>query len=218
VGQLSFYSAEASPPRVTDLAGALCGPGQAIGFGAGTAARLSVPLGQRWRALALASAFAERGVDVVVTSAEDGGYQLRTAFRADLVDLAASWSGNTNTRNSTTGDTSTGAKSVPARFVLDGVTLRLWALAAGCWSESGYLLGLDPANPRTHQPLVIALVRAGVSAALLPDREGGPALRVYGARRLARLVELVGAVPQGVPGHDWPTVLVGQRGRASIGA
>jgi hypothetical protein len=212
VGQLSFYSAEASPPRVTDLAGALCGPGQASGFGAGTAARLSVPLGQRWRALALASAFAERGVDVVVTSAEDGRYQLRTAFRADLVELAASWS------TSRTGDTNAGGKSVPARFTLDGVTLRLWALAAGCWSESGYLLGLDPANPRTHQPLVIALVRAGVSAALLPDHEGGPALRVYGARRSARLVELVGAVPQGVPGHDWPAVRVGQRGRASIGA
>jgi hypothetical protein len=215
VGQLSFYSADASPPRVADLAGALCGPGQVVGFGAGTAARLSVTLGQalgqRWRALALASAFTERGIEAMVTPSDDG-YQVRTAFRADLVGLADAWSCGR------TGATATPVKSVPERFTLNGVTLRLWALVAGCWSESGYLLGLDPASPRTHQPLVRALVRAGVSAAVLDEGDGGPALRVYGVRRLARLVELVGAAPAGVPGHDWPAVVAGRRGRASIGA
>jgi hypothetical protein len=50
---------------------------------------------------------------------------------------------------------------------------------------------------------------------LLAETDGGPALRVSGGRRLARLVELVGTAPPGVSGHDWPAVLPS---RASIGA
>ncbi|HYS38583.1 MAG TPA: hypothetical protein VEO01_23440 [Pseudonocardiaceae bacterium] len=203
MGQLSFYSAEATVPRVADLAGTLCGPGQAIGFGAGAAARLSVVLGQRWRAVALAAACAERGIDAGVTGADDGRHLVRTAFRADLVELARTWSRPGP------------GKSVPDRFVFNGVTLRLWALVAGRWSESGYLLGLDPDGQQTYRPLVTALVRAGVSPALLTDADGSPVLRVSGGRRLARLVELVGAAPPGVSGHDWPAVLPT---RASIGA
>jgi hypothetical protein len=201
VGQLSFYSAEASAPRLADLAGVLCGPGQAIGFGAGTAARLTVPVDRRWRAVALVAACAERGVAATVSTTEDGRQVVRTAFRADLVGLARRWRGGA--------DTSGATKVVPERFVVDGVTLRLWALVAGRWSESGYLLGLDPDSPRTHLPLVVSLVRAGMSLALVDD--GGPALRVSGGRRLARLVELVGEAPPGVPGHDWPAV-AGNRG------
>ncbi|HEX5405335.1 MAG TPA: hypothetical protein VFX16_23915 [Pseudonocardiaceae bacterium] len=196
MGQLSFYSAEASAPRLADLAGVLCGPGQATGFGAGTAARLTVPVDQRWRAVALVAACAERGVGATVSTTEDGRRVVRTAFRADLVGLASHWQAGAT-------------KSVPERFVMDGVTLRLWALVAGRWSESGYLLGLDPDSPWTHLPLVTALVRAGMSLALVDD--GGPALRVAGARRLGRLVELVGVPPPGVPGHDWPAV-AGNRG------
>jgi hypothetical protein len=198
VGQLSFYSAEASAPRVTDLAGVLCGPGQATGFGALTAARLTVAVGPRWRAVALLAACAERGVAATVTSTDDGGRVVRTAFRADLVGLTKAWTGPSG-------------KSVPAAFTADGVTLRLWAVAAGQWSESGYLLGLDPAHPQTHLPLVAALMRAGMPVALVDDGAGGRAVRVSGARRLARLVELVGAPPPGVPGHDWPAVS-GNRG------
>lgn len=205
VGQLSFDSAEATPPSLADLAGVLCGPGQAVGFGGGAAARLSVVLADRWRAVALSAACAERGVDTVLSTSEDGHPLVRTAFRADLVPLAGRW-------------LSGAAKSVPERFTLDGVTLRLWALVAGHWSESGYLFGLDPDCPRSHLPLVGALVRAGVPSALVGDQEGGPALRVSGLRRLARLVELVGEPPPGVPGHDWPAVVASQRGRATIGA
>jgi hypothetical protein len=209
VGQLSFYSADATPPRVSDLAGVLCGPGQAVGFGAGTAVRLAVTVDARWRATALLTAFADRGVDAVLAGSE-GEWQVRTAFRVDLVPLAAAW---TPGRLGADGE-----KSVPADFRLDGVTLRLWALAAGRWSATGYLLGLDPVSPRTHRPLVTALVRAGVSPALLSDTEDGPALRVSGTRRLARLAELVGVPPCGVSGHDWPAVVPVHRGRASIGA
>lgn len=204
MGQLSFYSAEASAPRVADLAGVLCGPGRLVGFGAGTAARLSVVVGQRWRAVALVAAFAERAVTSVVTSTDDGQRVVRTAFRVGLVDLATRWLGGPPS-----GDPTRATKSVPERFAVDGVTLRLWALVAGQWSESGYLLGLDPDSPHTHQPLADALVHAGLPVVLVDA--GGPALRVSGVRRLARLVELVGDAPSGVPGHDWPAV-AGNRG------
>ncbi len=202
MGQLSFYSAEASAPRLTDLAGVLCGPGQATGFGVRTAARLTVATGSRWRAVALLAACAERGVAATLTSTptsiDDGGHVVRTAFRADLVGLAGAWTGPAG-------------KSVPEGFTIDGVTLRLWAVVAGQWCESGYLLGLDPAGPQTHLPLVVALLRAGLPVALVDDDAGGRAVRVSGVRRLARLVELVGAPPPGVPGHDWPAVS-GSRG------
>ncbi len=138
---------------------------------------------------------------------------VRTPFRADLVDLAAAWLGDTP------GGPLTGTvKSVPGRFVFDGVTLRMWALVAGRWSASGYLLGLDPLSPQTHQPLVDALVPAGIPAGLVDTGDDGPAVRVTGIRRLARLVELVGDVPAGLPTHDWPAVESGHRGRAPIGA
>lgn len=203
MGQLSFYSADARPPRVADLAGVLCGPGQTVAFGAGTAVRLSVTVDQRWRAVALLTELADRGVAAML-GGSDGEWQVRTAFRADLVGLAACWAPG-------------GTKSVPPDFRLDGVTLRLWALTAGRWSAAGYLLGLDPLSPQTHRPLVTALVRAGASPALLPDTSG-PALRVSGTRRLARLVELVGVPPAGAPVHDWPATAPVRHGRASIGA
>jgi hypothetical protein len=199
VGQLSFYSAEANAPRVADLAGVLCGPGRTVGFGAGTAARLAVTVGQRWRAVALVAACARRGVTATVTGTDAGTWLVRTAFRTDLVDLAAAWTG-------------ADGKSVPDRFLADGVTLRLWAVVAGRWCESGYLLGLDPDSPSTHQPLVAALVRAGMPVALVDDGAGGPAARIRGVRRLARLVELVGDPPAGVPGHDWPATAGGNSG------
>jgi hypothetical protein len=196
VGQLSFYSAEASVPRVADLAGALCGPGRVDGFGAGTAARLTVAVPQRWRAGALAALCAERGVTTRTSTADDGTWLVRTAFRADLVDLVTAWHGPAG-------------KSVPDGFALDGVTLRVWAVVAGGWSESGYLLGLDPASPGTHQPLVAALMRAGMPVALVDESAGGPAVRISRVRRLARLTELVGAPPAGVPWHDWPAAAGG---------
>jgi hypothetical protein len=194
VGQLSFYSAEASPPRVIDLAGVLCGPGQTVGFGGGTAARLSAVVADRWRAVALAAAFADRGVQAEIGTTDEGHPLVRTAFRIDLVELADRWLRGA-------------VKSVPERFAVDGVILRLWALAAGHWSDAGYLFGLDPHSPQTHEPLADALTRAGVPVALLGARGGGPALRVTGARRLARLVELVGQPPRGIPAQQWPSVV-----------
>lgn len=200
-------------PRVADLAGVLCGPGQAVGFGAGTAARLSVVLAQRWRAAALVAECARRGVDAVASLTDDGEPFVRTAFRADLVGLATAW-----LPDPSGGSRAGEGKRVPERFRIDGVTLRLWALVAGRWSEAGYLLGLDPLHPLTHEPLVTALALAGLPVVLVDAGAGGPAVRVSGVRRLARLVELVGAAPRGVPGHDWPAVVTGRRGRTPIGA
>lgn len=45
MGQLSFFSADAHPRALTDLAGVLCARGQLSVFGRGTTARLSIVLG-----------------------------------------------------------------------------------------------------------------------------------------------------------------------------
>jgi hypothetical protein len=97
-------------------------------------------------------------------------------------------------------------KVVPPDFTLDGGALRLWALTSGRWVESGsgYLLGLDPTAPETHETLRKALATSGLPATLLAGGAGGPALRVVGRRRLERLAELVGRAPRGVAERTWP--------------
>ena len=89
--QLSFFSAEARHPSVADLAGMLCGPGQAVGFGRGPAARLSVVVADEGRACSLVRACAERGVVAELASSEEGHPLVRTAFRSDLTGLARDW-------------------------------------------------------------------------------------------------------------------------------
>jgi hypothetical protein len=93
-------------------------------------------------------------------------------------------------------------KCVPEEWQLDGAALRMWALSAGRPDgRGGYLLDLDPQAPQTHLPLIAAATRAG----LPPARIGsGPALRISGTRRVARLVELVGPVPPGAAMAEWP--------------
>ncbi|GAA4836897.1 hypothetical protein [Saccharopolyspora rosea] len=191
--QLSFFSAEARQPRIADLAGLLCGPGQAVGFGRGTAARLSVVVAEEWRARALVAACAERGVDAQLGRSDEGRPLVRTAFRADLTALAARWLRGA-------------VKSVPADFAPDGPALRIWALTAGCAEPSGYRLGLDPHAPDTHAPLVAALRRSGLETRPIGPRAGGPALRLTGRKRLARLAELVGPTPDGAIERTWPLV------------
>ncbi|HEU5109558.1 MAG TPA: hypothetical protein VFT95_13525 [Micromonosporaceae bacterium] len=190
--QLSFYSAEANTPRVRDLAGLLCGSGQVESFG-GTAARLSVVVDEPWRVAAITAACAERGVVAEPAGAEDGGLLVRTPFRTDLAPLAVVWTG-------------AAGKVVPAGLALDGALLRLWAMAAGRWVDSGYLLELDPRAPETHEPLAGDLARRGLAATMLGVRGGGPGLRVSGPRRCNRLAELVGPVPNAAGRASWPVV------------
>jgi hypothetical protein len=184
-----MFSAEARPPQVSDLAGLLCGPGQIARFGAGDQARLSIVLPDPARAPAVAAACEATGIPVTTIRTESGSIALRTAFRCDLVDLAKAW-----TRGS--------VKSVPDGWQLDGPALRMWALAAGHSDErGGYLLALDPHAPQTHLPLIAAATRAGLPPARVSR---GPALRISGTRRVARLVELVGPAPPGAPTAQWP--------------
>jgi hypothetical protein len=188
---MSFFSAEAMQPGVADLGGLLCGHGQVANF-AKAAARLSVVLDEPWRREALAAAFVERGVQPELLTSEDGQPLVRTAFRMDLIGLADAWTDKT-------------VKTVPTGLALDGATLRLWVLAFGRWLDSGYLLGLDPQAPETHEPLVQAVTRIGLPAGLLPERNGGPGLRLTGRRRIGRLVELVGEPPTALAEEHWPT-------------
>lgn len=191
--QLSFYSAEAQQPRISDLAGVLCGPGQAVGFGRGTAARISVVVAEPWRAHALAAACADRGVAAEISTSDSGLPLVRTAFRSDLTALAGQWLRGA-------------VKSVPADLTPNGGVLRVWALSAGRLEPGGYVLGLDPHAPDTHAALVSALGRAGLPAKVIGPRGGGPALRVTGRRRIARLAELVGPTPVGAIERTWPLV------------
>lgn len=190
--QLSFYSVEAHPPRVADLAGLLCGPGQAVRFGRSGAARLSVVVDDQWRVAALREVCAERGVQAEAAISAEGHPLLRTAFRTDLSDLTAQW-------------TKGAVKAVPAGLELAGPILRVWALTCGHRDGSGYLLGLDPHAEDTHEVLAGALARAGLAAVLVGARGSNPALRLTGRRRLNRLVELIGDPPPGNPSDAWPS-------------
>jgi hypothetical protein len=190
VSQLSLFSAEARPASPADLAGLLCGPGKISRFGGGDQARLSIELADPARASAVIAAAAVRGIAMRVVRGEDGATAVRTAFRCDLVELALAW-------------TDGPAKTIPAEWQLDGPTLRLWALAAGRPDErGGYLLALDPDAPQTHLALIGAATRAGIPPARV-DHDG-PALRISGANRVRRLVELVGPAPDRLTAADWP--------------
>jgi hypothetical protein len=198
VSQLSLFSADARPAEVADLAGLLCGPGQALRFGAGDTARISIVLPDPGRADAVVAACAAAGVPVTPVRTESGATALRTAFRRDLVELAAQW-----TRGAT--------KAVPPGMQLEGRVLRMWALAAG-WPDGrgGYVLALDPHAPETHLPLVAAATRVGIPPARVGRHLGtaaariDAALRVSGVQRVRRLVELVGAPPPGLAASQWP--------------
>lgn len=189
---MSFFSAEADGPKVADLAGVLCGPGQIATFGR-TAARLSVVVEQAWRARLLAAEFGVCGVEAEVTAAttSEGGHLLvRTAFRSDLLGLATAFNRGA-------------VKSLPPGFRLDGGTLRLWTLACGSAGERGYLLPLDRRAPEMHRGLLSALGQIGLAGAIVGPRAGGPAVRVTGRRRLASFAELVGEPPDGAE-DVWP--------------
>ena len=189
MSQLSLFSADARPARPGDVAGLLCGPGQIVRFGAGDQARLSIVLPDPGRGPAVVAACAAAGMDVDTVRTESGTTAVRTAFRRDLVALAAAW-----TRGA--------SKAVPPGLELDGAMLRMWALAAGRPDDrGGYLLALDPNAPQTHLALVAACTRAGIP----PARVGrGWGLRISGARRIRRLAELVGPPPPRIDAPDWP--------------
>jgi hypothetical protein len=68
-----------------------------------------------------------------------------------------------------------------------------------------YTLCLGASDQQAWLAVGSALAVAGIPGVLVGPRGDGPAYRIVGRRRLARLVELVGDPPPGVPVGAWPT-------------
>jgi hypothetical protein len=188
-GQLSFFTAGMHPPAVADLDGLLLGLAQLVRLG-GTA-RLSVLVDQPWRAQAVLAAYADRGLRGAAVPTDEGTTTVRTPFTRALLPSAERW-----VRGA--------VKAVPAGFSLDGPRLRLWAIGAGRRDDHGYLFRLSPHDPAVWEPAGAALAAFGLTATFLGPRADGPAYRVTGRRRGARLREFVGEPPPGAPDTDWP--------------
>ena len=192
MSQLSFFSAEAVPPAVTDLAGVLAAAGQVVMVGEG--ARLSVVVEADWRAAALADMIVAAGLRAEISRTEEDNPLVRTAVDARLLGIAADW-----TRGA--------VKTVPSHWLPGPRELRAWTLAAGTPDADRYLLGLDPHAPDTHSALASALMRVGIAPTLIGTRGAHPALRIGGRRRLSRLVENVGEPPDGPEAlESWPRI------------
>jgi hypothetical protein len=187
---MSLFAAGTLPPAVTDLEGLLLGVAQVVRLG-GTA-RLSVVVEDRWRVAAVLAAYDERGLRGEQAPTVEGQTSVRTPFSRHLEPLADRW-----VRGA--------IKCVPHRFVLDGPRLRLWAVAAGRTDDHGYLFRLSPNDVEIWQPAGAALAAAGLAASFLGPRAAGPAYRIVGQRRLARLREYLGDAPDGATATDWPT-------------
>ena len=188
VTQFSLFGAEAASPTLDDLDGLLLAGGQWVRSAAG--ARLSVVVADRWRAEALAAAFADRGIggaDAIVTAAS--GFGVRSAFAPALVEPAARWTRGAN-------------QGLPRAFQLGAGGLRLWAIAAGRRDDVGYLLATAEVDDPMHRTAGAQLARLGVAAVSLSQR-GGPGWRVTSHKRLRRLVELLGPPPEGGEA-EWP--------------
>ncbi|WP_433315250.1 hypothetical protein ACQP0U_02060 [Micromonospora sp. CA-269861] len=190
--QLVFFGADAAEPTVADLAGLLAGPGEAVRMG-GTA-RLSVQVDAAWRVHVLVAELASRGLAASWEPTEGARHAVRTSYTRVLKPLAVAWlHGST--------------KRPPAAFHLTGRRLRLWLAAAGTPEPpDSFLLRLgDDDDQECWESIGVALAAAGLAGALLGPGDGGPAYRITGRRRLARLAELVGGAPAAAPTGAWPT-------------
>ncbi|MGI5525087.1 hypothetical protein ACQEUX_29695 [Micromonospora sp. CA-259024] len=188
--QLVFFGAEAAEPTVADLAGLLAGPGEVVRMG-GTA-RLSVQVDAAWRVHVLVAELASRGLAASWEPTEGERHAVRTSYTRVLKPLAAAWLHGP-------------AKRPPATFHLTGRRLRLWLAAAGAPEQpGGFLLRLGENDQECWEPVGAALAAAGLAGTLLGPDDGGPAYRITGRRRLARLAELVGGPPTAAPTTAWP--------------
>lgn len=192
MSQMSLFSAAAREPRVGDLDGLLAGPGQVVRRGA--TARISVVVAAGWRVAALTAELALLGISAEHDDAEPGSTTVRTPWLAELRAVADAW-------------TAGAVKRPPAGWELDGARLRWWCLAAGSGQPGLYSLALGLSDEPAWQPIGAALAASGVPGVLVGPRADGPAYRIVGQRRLARLRELVGDPPRGVPDAAWPTLI-----------
>ncbi|MGI8762261.1 MAG: hypothetical protein ACR2LF_13390 [Jatrophihabitantaceae bacterium] len=120
-----------------------------------------------------------------------GAFAVRTAFAAELTPLAARWTRGAN-------------EAPPPDLVLTPGGLRLWVVANGRREDAGYLLATAEPDDATHLAAGAQLSRLGLAAVSISNR-ARPGWRVTSARRIRRLVELLGPPPLGA-GRDWPTV------------
>ncbi|MEV5822964.1 hypothetical protein ACFYMB_16620 [Micromonospora haikouensis] len=192
VRQLSLFGAEAADPSVADLAGLLAGPGEVSRMG-GTA-RLSIVLDAAWRVHVLVAELSRRGVAATWEATADGRHLVRTSYASTLAPLALAWLRDPPTAGE--------VKRPPAGFHLNGRRLRLWVAAAGAADPPGFLLRLGAADEHCREPVGAALAAVGLPAVLLDAQAGGPAYRITGRRRLARLADLIGDRPPAAA--DWP--------------
>jgi hypothetical protein len=189
--QPSLFGAAANDPTPADLAGLLAGPGELARMG-GTA-RVGVAVDAAWRVHVLVAEFAARDLPGSWEPVGEEGFLVRTAYTVRLLPLAREWS-----------DGSQG-KRPPAPLHLGGHALRLWAAAAGSGTPDGYVLRLGIRDEACWPAVGASLQALGLPAALLAPGSGGPAYRITGRRRLARLAELVGAPAAATPPDSWPS-------------
>ena len=191
--QPSLFGVGATDPTPDDLVGLLAGPGRPGRMG-GTG-RVSVEVDAAWRVHALMAELATRHLAASWEPGErPGWYVVRTAYTVRLARLVAAWLDD-------------GGKRSPPRLFLGGHALRLWVAAAGTCTADGYLLRLDRDGDRGWPQVGEALRAVGLPAALVTSSDQGPAYRITGRRRLARLVELIGERPAVVPPQAWPDAL-----------
>jgi hypothetical protein len=188
--QLSLFGVEAAVPAPADLEGLLAGPGQVVRMG-GTA-RVSVVVDEPWRARVLTAELRTRDIAATCVSTVEDHIGVRTAYTAVLAPLAAWLRG--------------AVKVPPPGFALEGRRLRLWAAAAGHLDALGFSFMLGPNDEPAWPAVGAALSEVGLPAALLSPRAGGPAYRITGRRRIARLAELIGDPPGPAPQGVWPVV------------
>lgn len=176
------------PPSPLDVEGLLAGPAQLTLRGG--AARISILVAE-WRVSLLIAPLAERGLGPNRATAADGSAVVRTAFSGVLEGMARRW-------------TSGSVKRPPREFAFDGPRLRWWCLSAGRAVAEGYRLGLGRSDESAWPLVGAALAAAGLPAALVRGRSGAPSYRLPGARRVARLAELVGERPEAAVEGAWP--------------
>lgn len=186
--QLSLFSADLTPPVGDDLGGLLAATGRLeIGD---DGVRLVIGLADPWRASALVRECRVRDVQAHVAGDEELTV-LRTDPAPALAELSDRWLAD-------------GDKVAPAGVALSSGLLRCWAIASGRPGAVGYLLGLDPQAPQTHESLAGGCAAIGLTGSLLGPRAGGPAVRIVGHRRCTRLAEMVGTPPPEAPAGAFP--------------
>lgn len=189
-GQLPLFSVEDDVPEIADVEGLLLAGGALVRRD--QTARISVVVDHGWRTETLAEALDRRGLGSELRLTDGGRCSVGSTFDPRLLDIAQRWTVGAQTR-------------VPTGFVLTAARLRFWVTAAGSRDHAGYLLRLGAGGEQLWDAAGSALSAAGVPGALLGVRAGGPAYRIVGTRRLARLRDLAGRPPSDDTGPDWPS-------------